>query len=174
MGASRDFQPRPYEKTWLSISDQVALLKSRGLTIPDHATAEQFLEHVSYYRSHPGPLATRYGVQPNILTTWLHHLVYIRNVCAHHSRFWDRRWTIKPKLPAGKSWDLKALNPPNRLVTTLLIVSWLLSRIPQARHLRVEWQKQVQDKLNNPPRVSSPEGAMGTFEGWTEHVAWAG
>lgn len=31
-------------------------------------------------------VAIRYGLQSHILTSWMHHLVYVRNLCAHHSR----------------------------------------------------------------------------------------
>ena len=30
---------------------------------------------------------------------WIHTLVYIRNLCAHHSRIWNRTLAIKPKVP---------------------------------------------------------------------------
>jgi abortive infection bacteriophage resistance protein len=29
--------------------------------------------------------------------SWLHSLTYIRNLCAHHSRLWNRQFTITPK-----------------------------------------------------------------------------
>lgn len=35
-------------------------------------------------------IAGRYGLQPHVLSSWMHHLVYARNLCAHHSRLWDR------------------------------------------------------------------------------------
>ena len=33
------------------------------------------------------------------LTSWIHTLVNLRNICAHHSRLWNRRFTIVPKIP---------------------------------------------------------------------------
>lgn len=33
------------------------------------------------------------------LSSWVHTLVYIRNLCAHHSRIWNRTLAIKPKVP---------------------------------------------------------------------------
>lgn len=39
-----------YSKPALSITDQLAALQQRGLTIQDSATAEQFLNNVSYFR----------------------------------------------------------------------------------------------------------------------------
>lgn len=40
----------PYGKPWLSYSDQVVLLQSRGLIMADPAAAERFLAHLNYYR----------------------------------------------------------------------------------------------------------------------------
>ena len=41
---------RLYTKQALSISEQIELLKSRGLNIADSAKAEKFLGRVSYFR----------------------------------------------------------------------------------------------------------------------------
>src|SRR3989304_1360214 len=66
-------------------------------------------------------IALRYGLQPNILRSWMHHLVYIRNLCAHHSRLWDRVWEIKPELPAGENWQPPPILGNNRLFLTLFL-----------------------------------------------------
>lgn len=39
-----------YTKLPISITDQIALLKSRGLSFSDEVYASQVLEHISYYR----------------------------------------------------------------------------------------------------------------------------
>lgn len=39
-----------YEKPPLSIQDQIGLLEKRGLIVPDHPSAIQYLSHISYYR----------------------------------------------------------------------------------------------------------------------------
>jgi len=40
-----------------------------------------------------------FGIEEKILSSWIHTLVYIRNLCAHHSRIWNRTLAIKPKVP---------------------------------------------------------------------------
>lgn len=35
----------------------------------------------------------------SVLASWLHSFNYLRNVCAHHSRLWNRNVTRLPKLP---------------------------------------------------------------------------
>lgn len=34
----------------------------------------------------------------DVLSSWLHTISYVRNLCAHHSRVWNRTLTIKPAI----------------------------------------------------------------------------
>lgn len=45
-------------------------------------------------------VAKEFGL-PNaiILESWMHAFAGLRNICAHHSRLWNRRFTIVPKIP---------------------------------------------------------------------------
>jgi abortive infection bacteriophage resistance protein len=45
-------------------------------------------------------VANEFGLKKSeYLTSWVHAFVNLRNICAHHSRLWNRRFTIVPKLP---------------------------------------------------------------------------
>lgn len=45
-------------------------------------------------------IALRYGLQNGrVFATWLRSLNYLRNVCAHHSRLWNRNIVDQPRLP---------------------------------------------------------------------------
>ncbi|MEA9911598.1 Abi family protein [Xanthomonas campestris pv. raphani] len=45
-------------------------------------------------------IAKKYGISNGrIFATWLRSLNYLRNVCAHHSRLWNRNIDEQPKLP---------------------------------------------------------------------------
>ena len=47
-------------------------------------------------------IASRYGLRNGrVFATWLRSLNYLRNVCAHHSRLWNRNIVDQPKLPAA-------------------------------------------------------------------------
>lgn len=46
-------------------------------------------------------IAAKYGVaNGRVFATWLRSLNYLRNVCAHHSRLWNRNIVDQPKLPS--------------------------------------------------------------------------
>jgi len=79
-------------------------------------------------------VAQRYGVQPRFLASWLHHLVYVRNVCAHHSRLWDRAWAIKPDLPPLPPWLPPLLPGNDRMFVTLWACPDLVDRLTMWLH----------------------------------------
>lgn len=48
-------------------------------------------------------ISKQYGIQNGrVFASWLRSLNYLRNVCAHHSRLWNRNITDQPKLPTEK------------------------------------------------------------------------
>ena len=52
-------------------------------------------------------VVSQYGVSNGrVFATWLRSLNYLRNVCAHHSRLWNRNIVDQPKLPSltAQAW----------------------------------------------------------------------
>nr|VFJ62773.1 MAG: Abi-like protein [Candidatus Kentron sp. FW] len=47
-------------------------------------------------------MANTYGLDDTVMQSLLRHLAYIRNLCAHHSRIWNRKLTVTIKLPRSK------------------------------------------------------------------------
>ncbi|WGT25886.1 Abi family protein [Pseudomonas marginalis] len=47
------------------------------------------------------------------MQSWLHTLTTIRNMCAHHSRLWNRELGIRPELPrkANFLWPGQLFQP---------------------------------------------------------------
>jgi abortive infection bacteriophage resistance protein len=39
-----------------------------------------------------------FQIDQRLMCSWLHTIVYIRNLCAHHSRIWNRQLAIRPLL----------------------------------------------------------------------------
>jgi abortive infection bacteriophage resistance protein len=56
---------------------------------------------VGMKHEHQDQVAARYGIKNGgVFASWLASLNYLRNVCAHHSRLWNRNITRQPKRPA--------------------------------------------------------------------------
>lgn len=50
-------------------------------------------------------IADRFGLNEKVFQSWLHSFVYVRNICAHHSRLWNKNLAIKPELPLKTKGD---------------------------------------------------------------------
>jgi len=50
-------------------------------------------------------VAKEFGLgKPEILESWMHSFANLRNICAHHSRLWNRRFTIQPVIPNNTTY----------------------------------------------------------------------
>jgi abortive infection bacteriophage resistance protein len=82
-------------------------------------------------------VARLYGVEdPNIFASWLRNFNYVRNVCAHHSRLWNRNILeqprIFPKSPIALLQHLDARDAPApsvRVYATLALTTYILRTI---------------------------------------------
>lgn len=44
-------------------------------------------------------IARYFGVADRVMVSWLHAITYIRNICAHHCRLWNKILGIRPLVP---------------------------------------------------------------------------
>jgi abortive infection bacteriophage resistance protein len=44
-------------------------------------------------------IASYFGLDDRTFESWMHTFTYIRNVCAHHARLWNKIFSISPKIP---------------------------------------------------------------------------
>ena len=119
------------------------------------------------------PIAARYGLQPQTLRSWIHHLVYTRNLCAHHLRIWDRSWSIKPDLPAGNAWASPALPDNRHLFAALLVQAKMLTGCSAEAPFAQHWKARVEALLYaKAPSVQDASLRMGLAENWSHHSVW--
>jgi abortive infection bacteriophage resistance protein len=112
-------------------------------------------------------IANSVGIQIDVFKTWLLTLNTIRNICAHHSRLWDRELSLKPKLPREKHkiWHEVAIGN-NRCFGILTIEKYLLNVIaPQS-----SWSERLANLLNTHPEI--PLKAMGFPSDWEKTAIW--
>lgn len=111
-----------------------------------------------------------YGLDERIVCAFLHHLATVRNLCAHHSRVWNRRFTLRmvlPKLPSHLSSHLNhEPQAANKVYNTCAMLAYLLSRIaPQS-----DWTTRFLDLLATAPQGF--ESSMGFVKGWQTLDLW--
>lgn len=118
-------------------------------------------------------VSSRYGLQPRTLGSWIHHLVYVRNLCAHHARLWDREWSIKPNLPAGNVWAPPSVPGNSQLFASMLIQSTMLQPITPENTFITDWRTRVENLLTNRlPTCPDALKKMGLPASWTTHPLW--
>jgi abortive infection bacteriophage resistance protein len=117
-------------------------------------------------------VAQRYGIQASFLKSWMHHCVYVRNLCAHHSRLWDRVWAIRPQLLPIANWQPPMLPSDQHLFATLLVLRKLLSHIPTAHAFTAQWKQRVEQHIAHPPAAPNPFRRMGLTNNWMAHPVW--
>lgn len=75
------------------------------------------------------PNRTRVGRTLNLpepaIKSWPHSLSYLRNLCAHHSRLWNRTFTIKPFIASQYAADLT----PNDRIYAQLVVTQIFMKM---------------------------------------------
>ena len=113
-------------------------------------------------------IAQQFGLHEVVFTSVIHHLSYVRNVCAHHSRLWNRAMTIKMQLPRSPGVLWGSLEPamPDRLYNTLAVLAFLVDRISPG----CGWKQRLIDHVNANPGINLR--AMGFPLAWTARAIW--
>lgn len=118
------------------------------------------------------PISARYNMQKEDFASALHHLTYVRNVCAHHCRLWDRVWGIWPRLPAAKYWHPPLVPDAGRLFVTLLLTYRLLKRCSGQMLFANEWRRRFNALMRQPPETDGALKRMGMPNDWYKHPLW--
>ena len=119
-------------------------------------------------------IAGRYGIQNAFLESWLHHLVHVRNLCAHHARLWDRVFVVRPNLPPIPRWQSPLLPGNDRLFCSLLIIAHMLRRCLAIESTFAQWRERVESHFKNPPLPAMHRARMGLTQDWLRHPVWTG
>lgn len=136
----------------------------------------------SYKNLKPGKskreISKYFGLDDRTFESWLHSLTYIRNVCAHHSRLWNRVMRIAPSIlinPTNK-WLLNstfsnsinktsgAIN--NRTYYLLSMILYFLETI----HPKHSFKQKLISLLDNYPNIDPL--AMGFIPEWKNEPLW--
>lgn len=102
------------------------------------------------------------------LVSFMHHLTTVRNLCAHHSRLWNREFTFTFKLPRHRPQALVgSLNPasPRYIYNTLA----MLACLQDTMQLGTSWKQQLHQLIG---KHKPPLNAMGFPANWQSHPLW--
>jgi len=90
-------------------------------------------------------IAKYYGLDEKILSSFLHHLTIVRNTSAHHSRVWNRKFTIDFSLPNFPKELNEKFNPASKkyIYNTLIMCEYLMNIISGDN----SWKKRLDDLI---------------------------
>jgi abortive infection bacteriophage resistance protein len=122
-------------------------------------------------------LADTYGLDESVFCSLLHHLTILRNTAAHHSRLWNRRFTLTMKTPKMKPAGLSAnfhitkssLGNPNerKIYNTLVMLVYMLEKIEAGS----SWPRELVLLLSTLPPHLLPY--MGFPPDWKQRSIWS-
>jgi len=85
-------------------------------------------------------VADFFEVHPTVFTSWLHSITYVRNICAHHARLWNKDLAIEPDIllkPKG-NWISKPFENNKRTFYFICVLKYLLLRANPGNSLRLK------------------------------------
>ncbi len=110
-----------------------------------------------------------FGLNDRTFASWMHSIVYLRNVCAHHSRLWNRIMSIQPVVPhtADKQWLNQIQVANNKSYYMLSIILYLMQTINPTNTI----VERFSELLKEYPNVHL--GAMGFPNDWKKEPLWS-
>ena len=108
------------------------------------------------------------GLDEKVLTSFAHHMSHVRNICAHHGRLWNRRFTIKmivPKSPPRLADAMRGADD-RKPHNTLVMLDHLLGTLAPGN----EWLHRLVELMASCP-LATPV-AMGFPEHWQSRPPW--
>lgn len=115
-------------------------------------------------------ISKHYGVPYKLLENWLRILTYTRNVCAHHSRFWNRNLSLPIKKSTKDlpfSWIDQLNIPRNKSYIYLCAIKYLLDRINPNN----TFKNKIVDLFDKYDNIDINKG-MSFPENWEKQPLW--
>jgi abortive infection bacteriophage resistance protein len=138
----------------------------------DFGTLSKF--YAGMRESEQDVVSNRYGVKSGrIFATWLRSLNYLRNICAHHSRLWNRNIIDQPSLPNETEvpWVKPFLNDNHARARCFLLIRIALHLL-RVVNPNSTWGDRMRDHILSFPLLSGAGldvAAMGVPTDWQAH-----
>jgi abortive infection bacteriophage resistance protein len=109
-------------------------------------------------------IAREFNQPEPVFTSWLHSLAAISNICAHHSRLWNRQLAVKPALPTA--WAGAGIDN-SRVYAIALVIQSLLNTLSRDSN----WKERLKATFATYPSVNLP--AMHFPTNWQDQAPWS-
>lgn len=112
-------------------------------------------------------VAKFYGLSDTVMESWLHSIVYVRNICAHHGCLWNHRLSINAMIP--KRTYLPFITIPNdtkKVYYALSIILYFLQTVNPNN----TFARRFKALLQKYPHVNI--AVMGFPSNWDNNSLW--
>jgi abortive infection bacteriophage resistance protein len=114
-------------------------------------------------------MSKRWRIHHKVAENWLHTLTYVRNLCAHHARLWNRELSIKPLVPRNEpTWAWAESD--SRAKKRVYFILYLLRHMTQTDRRCDVWASRVFEFLERLDFWILR--SMGVPEDWRAHSLW--
>lgn len=120
-------------------------------------------------------IADFFDLHPTVFSSWLHSITYIRNICAHHSRLWNRDLAIEPEklLKPKGAWLEKSYENNKRVFYFLCALRYILLRVSPNDDLPLKLNKLFCKYENVPVQyIGIPSDGKGKLLEWQNEPIW--
>lgn len=117
------------------------------------------------------------GINNNVFKNWLHGLSVVRNICAHHSRLWNKTLGVKFEIPRKLNEfksikrtslvDGREIKLNDKIFFVLSIIEFILSSIGEDE---IEFKTKIRNLIKKYPKVKYE--SMGFIENWEQNPIW--
>lgn len=106
---------------------------------------------------------------PFILESWMHAISNVRNICAHHSRLWNRKLAVAPKLPdlTSKPFIRNKEIDEHKFYALLCCMVYLMNVINPGHHFK----QRLFELFNGFDQIELQK--MGFPDGWKHEALWS-
>lgn len=118
-------------------------------------------------RSDRNAIAKIYGLDEKIFSSYLHNLTIIRNICAHHGRLWNKRFTFAVVIPTNPVEFASSVNPGSKksIYNILVFLKYMMDQINPGH----TWGNRIKELIDNNAINTS---AMGFPSNWESLLVW--
>lgn len=113
-------------------------------------------------------VAKYFGVADTIMISWLHTITYVRNICAHHGRLWNKTFGITPMMPRRTCFPFVAL--PNKGTRHVYFVLCMIQYLLNVVNPSNTFKGKIDELLEEYPDIDI--AAMGFSGYWKEEPLW--
>ncbi|WP_240149402.1 Abi family protein [Asaia sp. As-1742] len=119
-------------------------------------------------------IASRYGLLPDTLVSWVKALTFVRNICAHHGRLWNTGIVNQPKVPKtteapGVAHIRSAFVQRSKIYGSAAAASHLVKRI----NPHTSWSTRMKNHWLHFPEMPFASASHGGFlPKWDIETIW--